>query len=242
MSVRVGRCKYDRYGTPSHKDIDGFTTVVVTTRSRSEYSDLSPFYLTNERGQIVENVWQFSKLYARVPHSKQTFSRWNKTVIWEYPEEDHVTVLNGQMYPNTNYLRWRELGFNARSAIRYPVGYQHRHKVLCAYANKEDGSIDFQHPLDYINSRKVIYMPIYCQAARKTDLFKKLKERLSMGENLLIIDVDGPHQESLGYYNRGDFIQDDSVLVNKENMDFLLNDPKHPFGHGYCLGMALCDI
>jgi hypothetical protein len=37
-------------------------------------------------------------------------------------------------------------------------------------------------------------------------------------------------------YNVGDdFIESDTILVNEDNMRIMLNDPKHPYGHGYCL-------
>jgi hypothetical protein len=75
----------------------------------------------------------------------------------------------------------------------------------------------------------------------------ELKKRLDDGENLLIIEVDAPHQESLDYYMRkykvaANFIERDSSLATKENLDIFLNDPTHPFGHGYCLAIALLDI
>ena len=73
-----------------------------------------------------------------------------------------------------------------------------------------------------------------------------LKNRLINGENLLIIEVDGPHQESLDYYKEkyevgDDFIQKNTMLANDENINIMLNDTKHPFGHGYCLAMTLLD-
>ena len=36
-----------------------------------------------------------------------------------------------------------------------------------------------------------------------------------------------------------DFIQDDTILVTEGNINIMLNDTKHAFGHGYCLCMAL---
>jgi hypothetical protein len=58
------------------------------------------------------------------------------------------------------------------------------------------------------------------------------------------IEVDGPHQESMGYYQdeykvADDFIVDDTMLVTEETVKIMLNDSKHCFGHGYCLAMAL---
>ena len=75
-------------------------------------------------------------------------------------------------------------------------------------------------------------------------MFRDLQKRLEKGENLLIIEVDGPCQSSLDYYKQkynvnDNFIENHTMLVNQQNINIMLNDPKHPFGHGYCLAMAL---
>ena len=69
---------------------------------------------------------------------------------------------------------------------------------------------------------------------------------LQQGTNLLIIEVDGPHGDDLAYYQqryRGVvdalWIQNNTILVNQANIEIMLNDPRHPFGHGYCLAMTL---
>ena len=67
---------------------------------------------------------------------------------------------------------------------------------------------------------------------------------LREGKNLLIVDVDGPHQESLDYYKetyqvKDDFIENGTILVTKKNVNIMLKDTKYSFGHGYCLAMAL---
>jgi hypothetical protein len=100
--------------------------------------------------------------------------------------------------------------------------------------------------LDYIQARKEIYVPLYLESVIREAKFKKLQEMMKC-ENLLIIEVDGPHSESMPYYKEkygvnDDFIVDNTVLATKENLEILLNDPKHPFGHGYCLAMALLDL
>ena len=74
--------------------------------------------------------------------------------------------------------------------------------------------------------------------------FWELYQRLQNGENLLILEVDGPHQESLEYYKTtyevdDNFIEQDSVQATETNLAILLNEVKHPFGHGYCLAWAL---
>jgi hypothetical protein len=70
---------------------------------------------------------------------------------------------------------------------------------------------------------------------------------LDAGENLLIIEVDGPHEQSLPYSKEiyrvsNDFLEKVTMLTTKENAPTTLNDKKHPFGHSYCLASALLDI
>jgi hypothetical protein len=67
---------------------------------------------------------------------------------------------------------------------------------------------------------------------------------LSQGKNLLILEVDGPKQESLEYYKEkygvdDTFIEKKTVLATQENLSIFLDDTKHAFGHGFCLASAL---
>lgn len=235
MSVRVGRAIYKdgKRIDPSYKN---FTTIIVLTPS-TEYGDLGPYVLKDEKGRLMENIWQFSKVYEKVPKTVCRYSRWDDTIIWDYPAEKHVE--NNEILPS--YWKWRKKGMKAEHPIRYPVGFKNRHTVL--YCLKRKGG----EKLDYVTARKNIYMKIYIKLVKKEKRFLELQERLKNGENLLIVDVDGPHQESLDYYKekydvQDDFIEKDSVLVTKENMNIFLNDTKYSFGHGYCLGLALLDI
>jgi hypothetical protein len=199
----------------------------------------------------MENSWQFSKIYAKVPKSVQKYSRWNPMIIWDHPAETHfipdqddpTDFSKGQILPA--YSVWRKKGMEAEHPIRYPVGFANRHKCLFSMADNPDGTLS--EPLNYIEGRKRIYVPLYCSLVEKEAKFIELQDMLNIGKNLLIIEVDGPHQESLEHYktNYGvfdDFIEQDTMLASEENLRIMLNDPKHPFGHGYCLAMALLGI
>lgn len=242
--LRVGRCIYGAPNIP-RKDpsYDGFTPIIVLMSGHSPYGELGPYDLKDEDGRIHENIWQFSKVYEKVPKTKQKFSRTTKTIVWDHPAETHIK--NGEL--TDEYYAWREKGMNNKYAVRYPVGFQHRHKCLYALAEDEDGNIITDKKLDYIASRKEIYVKEYCRLVKKKPKFQELKSRLEQGENLLIFEVDGPHQESLQYYKDkykvgNNFIENSTMLANKENLKIMLNDTKHPFGHGYCLAMALNNI
>jgi hypothetical protein len=233
--IRVGRRVYQSDGKFTDPNIEGFKSIVVMTSGYGKYSTLSPYSLTDENGCIMENVWQFSKVYESVPKSIQRYSRYSNQIIWNHPAEIHVDR-DGNL--TNEYLAWREKGFYNPFPVRYPVGYHNRHKCICSLKTP------YSPQLDYIESRKEIYLPLYSYGVRKEPLFHELKKMLDNGTNLLIIEVDGPHQESLGYYKKkyhvdNDFIVNNTMLANETNLDIMLNDPKHPFGHGYCLAHEL---
>jgi hypothetical protein len=180
--------------------------------------------------------------------STQRYSRWDQTIIWDHPAETHFDPSANRLTPA--YYDWRGKLFTAKSAVRYPVGFHHRSKCLFAFtsANQDDPLlISNEQKLGYIDSRKQIYGPLYSRLAREQPLFQKLKDMMASGHKLLILDVDGPHQESMSYYQKNydvseDFIEQKSIIATKENLSILLNDPKHPYGHGYVLASILQDM
>lgn len=122
--------------------------------------------------------------------------------------------------------------------VRYPVGFNHRSE--CEYCILDKDSVDKK--LDYVESRRQIYIPTYCNLAKEeTEFFPELQERLRNGENLLIIEPDGPHQESLDHYKKTWFVDDNfitnsTMLINDENLTAMVFDMTHH------LAMALLDI
>jgi hypothetical protein len=236
--IRVGKFDYASYPT-----FDGFTPIPVISKSRSIYRNLSPFLLKDDMNRYMENLYQFSKVYKQVPKTTQRYSKYNPIIIWQHPKETHV--IDNKI--TDEYKDWRKKGMDNNYPVRFPVGKTNRHKCLYSLKTNEDGTINEDEQLDYIESRKQIYMKLYIEIVKKHPLFMELKNKLANGENLLIIDIDGPYQSSLDYYKEhynvsDDFIEHNSMLVNKENIDIMLHDIKHPFGHGYCLAIALLDL
>ena len=237
--IRVGRSKYidGQVILPQYPE---FTQIVVLTKTSSTYGGLSPYHLKNEQGQLLECVWQFSKTYQTVPSASIPYSSGNSRIVWKWPSQTHVDQ-RGDLTPE--YWQWRLTGKNNPEPVRNPVGWKHLSN--CLYALEKDEPISESNPkLDYIEARKKIYVPIYIEAVAKEQQFHELKRRHQSGENLLIIEVDGPHQEALEYYKEkygvGDsFIEKNSVEATEGNLAIFLNDPKYPFGHGYCLAWAL---
>lgn len=220
----------------------------MLTKGTSRWGVLGPYELKDEEGRIMENIWQFSKCYHKVDATTQKKSRFESITIWDHPSETHIIDMSKPITVDNmapEYWAWRQKGFSAPYAVRYPPGFGKM--VNCVGALVETKSGEIEGPLNYIESRKKLYLPLYTRLVRQAPLFAELRKLHKQGKNLLIVEVDGPHQEDLSYYQQtygvgADFITQNSVIANVENLALLLNDPRHPFGHGYCLAAALADI
>jgi hypothetical protein len=231
--IRVGRRVGNKYPT-----FPGFTPIISLTKS-TKFGSISPYELKTDEGIILENAYQFCKIYEEVPFSRQVYSRFDQRVIWEHPTERHVRPLStkpgfGELTPD--FFAWQMKGFSCPYPVRYPVGYGHRQECLGSYYG---GKI-----LSYIESRHEIYLPLMTSALAKAPQFHELVARHKKGENLLIIEIDGPHEESLEYYKKNYGVADDWIINNTieasiSNLNIMINDPLHPFGHGYCIALSI---
>lgn len=228
-----GKIRVGVQGTsyPNYKNI-----IVMTPSNAKKWYPLSPYALKDENRYIMENLWQFGKVYNQIPKSTQRYSRWDNTVIWDHPEEVHIE--NGTI--NEQYRAWREKGFKNPYAVRYPVGKEHARQ--CLYYLDESGDM-----YDWIEARKKVYFSLYSKMCQETKEFRELRKMLDQGINLLIIEPDGPRQRSLNHYIQtyqvdSNFIESGTIEINQKNMDIMINDRKHSFGHGYCLAMTLLGL
>lgn len=247
--VYIGKCLYDSNRKRTDPNLEEFENIVVltkTTCNKKEYFNLSPYYLKDKHGYLMENIWQFSKVYSSVRKVNNKYP--NGKPIWSHPEEVHFQ--DGKL--TDEYFAWRQKGFENPEPVRYPNSYHGKRESLFSLKRvKEDMTEeDIQKKkLTYIEARKKIYLPLYSKLVRKEKIFDKLKEKLENGTNLLIVEVDGPCYESLDYYKekyniKDDFIQDIGggvMEATERNIKLMLNDSKHSFGHGYCLAMNLLD-
>jgi len=219
--LRVGKLlksnSYNSYNT------DGFTDVKIHVKD-----PLSPYVLKDD-GKILENVWQFSKLYP-VTHNVCETIGWN-TVIWKRDSEIHWDEKNRE--PTEAYWKWRNDGFKNAYAVRYPNSYYGRGHVKCSIVKHANGDIEY---LDYIQARKKIYCKLYKDLTKTDPFFISLKRTIEKGEKLQINEVDGPSFKHIWPYN---LVKNHSLPFDREICKFLLNDTTHPFGHGYTIAMLL---
>jgi len=113
--------------------------------------------------------------------------------------------------PTDEYWKWAEDGWADTRAHRYPMG---RGAVpLCGLWNGER--------LGYVESRKVVYGPLYVKAVLKTEGWQTLKDIYEQEEEIWLRDWDG--------------------RKTTQTMTEVLNDPTRKMGHSFVLKMLLTE-
>ena len=123
---------------------------------------------------------------------------------------------------------------NAR-AVRYPNGFHGRRKCLYSLW-MVDGHLQ---KLDYIEARKRIYCGEYARLAPALDEFKQLQRLHDSGQNILLIEVDGPDPKlTFPPYDRLS-AKTPGLIMDEETVRMLINDDRKPFGHGFVIAALL---
>lgn len=253
--IRVGRRVENK--DPSFPP---FRKILCLTPSTA-YGAISPYALKDDRGRIMENRWHSQKIHRKVRGVCVKYSQWDKRTIWQRSKEvhiihrdlvkdlsTHIPIRGTDEYITPQYLKWREDLSNAQDAIRYPVGFEERKTCVGVLTDEElerflSGEIPDVELVGYVESRKQVYIPLYRDLVLLHSLFEKLV-KIAKKWCVLIVEVDGPHQETLPYYIEqygvdSDFIDGNTTLATRENLDILLEDTTHPYGHGYVLADVL---
>lgn len=211
----------------------GFRNIVIHTSKQLLGGDLSPYVLCNEKGQLLENIWQFAKIYRRVEAQRTKLSRFHPDkIIWTHDTEQHIV---GEDTVTKEYWAWRRKGMANEYAVRYPNGFHGRHRAVASLWIV-DGQLRW---LDYISARKHIYCGEYIRLAPSTPHFQQLSAMLAAGENLQIVEVDGP-DPTLEYGPYASINKEKPGMpMNESTCRFLIDDPQKPFGHGFVIAALL---
>jgi hypothetical protein len=192
-----------------------------------------PYVLRNEKGQLLENIWQFAKIYRRVEAQRTMLSRFHPDkIIWTHGAEQHIV---GDDNVTREYWVWRKKGMDNAYAVRYPAGFKARRGAVASLWIV-DGQLRW---LDYIAARKHIYCGEYIRLAQSTPHFHKLRELLASGANLQIVEVDGPDPTLSDGPYASISVDSPGLLMDDATCKFLLNDPRRAFGHGFVIAALL---
>jgi hypothetical protein len=255
--IRVGRIRGRNEVGKQIPITDGYVNIVVTSHNKKGLGhSLSPYVLCDSKGRLMENLWQFSKVYERVHKQQQP--------EWSWDAEIHATLDGGKedaphnYTPNADYWVWRQTGMEHDHAVRYPNGFKGKAECLYVLWPKSlENLYDPKAPMEklsYVEARKKVYCRLYATLAKDNEEFKKLQEMLEEGINLQILDVDGPDVEKAtkkgtikapydtipkGVYGETSGVG--SIEITEQNIKLLMEDTDQPFGHGYVLACMLLD-
>lgn len=173
--------------------------VNTTSHSASDWSrGLSPFVLGpvalygGHTARLFENAWQYSKLYP------------------EHADREGL--------PTAGYWAWARQGWASRTPRRYPMGKDpstnRGRKPLCSVWRGER--------LGYVDARKAIYVPLYRDAVKGTEAFRRLRETYERDGRITLFDFDGY-----------DYLEAGTTLAKA------LLDPRRIFGHSFVLALML---
>lgn len=264
-TIRVGRIRGRMEPGKKYPVTEGYLNVVVTSHNQTKLGhSLSPYVLADSRGRIMENLWQFAKIYPRVTKQTQPDWTWETEVHCVAPPTGPALAKaigseqKPKVKPTDEYWEWRQTGMEHDKPIRYPNGFKGKADCICVLWPASGALDDATNPhapmlqLGYVDSRKKVYVGLYAMMAKKNAEFAQLRKMLEEGQNLQILDVDGPDidratkngvvkapYDQIPSGVHGETSGVGSIEINEANIRALIEDTDQPFGHGYVLAALL---
>lgn len=269
----------------SYPNIKGYTNIAAWSRGKDPWKELSPFFLgpflfdemvprkyvdkkylkrsknnnnnnnNNEEQEELdpdelivvekkvynlENFWQSAKVYKKTVKQNQK--------EWSWPAEQHIDKHDQKQEPNAAWYKWHDALLRSKQPIRHPNG-----------TVKTGGVPEYAwwrgEKLGVVESRKQIYIPYIQLLYRDHDVYKQLLKKVRHGENVIIIEPDGPPPEIYQHgilvdYNLllalqditrvGDIPGFDKKLTASGIKNFNKNQYQ-PYGHGFCAALTLIE-
>lgn len=165
---------------------------IFNVTSRGQWRELSPFYLgpVNLYDNFISLNVENGWQFAKVYH--------------------HLDHLDEDNNPNDLYWKWAKNGWRSQWAFRYPAGPSAVPEYSYWAGEK----------LGYIEARKRIYIPLYCQAILNCPTYKKLEDLYKQHKDIVLLDFDAYDRQQIDWNE-------------------VINDPTRKMGHGFVLAMLL---
>lgn len=212
-----------------------YTNIPAWSRGASPWNRLSPFTIGPVEPAIdgdpvcsnFESFWQAWKVWKHV--DKQT--QYN----WKHPAEDHLNVKTN--LPNEAWYEWHRKLLANPTAVRRPNG-----RAIPEFAYYCDEK------LDVVQARKRIYIPVLQKLYRAHPVYQQLVKMVERGENICILEPDGP---SLFYKFPNGIDVDIHTLIRLQDattcteaypgMEVQNGSKYFPYGHGYVLALTILE-
>ena len=238
LTLHFTRMGYDKsFYTNQCENLGDYYVVDCTSRNTALASDFSPFFLGPVTGpdgataSTVEQMFQCGQVYpCHDDNGKPTpeFFAWRDMMYSKQPDELSKQDLR---HPQ------KQLGYEAKDCLYFP------------WYDAEKGEYV---PLDYVSSRKKVYIPNYARLVSQTENFKALKSLVNRGVKVALADFDtynyyddkAKEKRYNSYVNRCKKlgIQPTATLkdfLNIKTMKDVVNCPFIPAGHAFIIKALL---
>lgn len=209
-SIRV--CGIAR-GVSYPSENDGYRNIPAWSRGASPYNQLSPFFI----GPVIHGE----------ERAENFENFWQSHKVWPVilaTKEQHVE--NGE--PNAQWKVWHDKLMRNKTAVRRPNG-----RAIPLYAWWEGEK------LGVVEARKRIYIPYLQELYRKHPVYQQLLEMVRGGQNICIIEPDGPDPS---YYCEGvDMNLEKLIEWQDRTLLSELSGRYFPYGHGYVIALTLLE-
>ena len=200
LRLHFTRIKYDNtFYKNQCENIGEYRVIDCTSRNKEFAQDLSPFFLGPAVGPdgataaTVEQLFQCGKVYPCHDNGgkpSDAFFQWRDMMYGKQPYELSKQDLR---HPH------KQLGYEAGDCLYYP------------WYDVEKGEYI---PLDYVSSRKKVYIPAYARLVSQTPTFQYLKSLVDAGEKIALADFD-----TYNYYDDGAKKKKYESYINKCKKD-----------------------
>lgn len=185
----------------------GYLNIIIIAGPGKELGRELDSNILKYDGKILQNIWEFSKIYPQ------------HLTVKNYNLLPHIKNLHEFIKPE--YWTWQTNGWESVKPIRYPFGI-----MACGdhvgFIKKTGENIEF---LTEPEARKKIFAPIYKKLVQKTDDYKKLQEMHNNGYNLQLCDLYALNIEQKGAYGEDKV---GSVAIDANIIEKLINS-NHDF-------------
>jgi len=229
--------------------LENFETINVLKWNNSKWKNLCPYLLktdgkeicSNSGGILFENFYQGCKVYDVVYENEVYPSRYyinNQKYLWWKFDPKNATgdvILQNNIINYGLYFHWRNSLWECKKPIRYPNKIHRRKNTQFALCIDKDGN---ETRLDYITTRKQIYLKEYIRLIKELPEYKNLLNKLKNGKNIMLCEIDVPSNDKKGEFGK-DCNENNICYLSIKKLELLLNDTNEAFGHGLCLAYSL---
>ena len=213
----------------SYPKVQGWTVIPAWSRGANPFNQLSPFNIgpIEYEGIIAENFecfWQSFKVWKYVVQQISP--------EWSWPKEIHLDETTNE--PTKEWYMWHKALLQNKRPVRRPNG---REIPAFAWFKGEK--------LDVVQARKQIYIPFLQKLYRANKVYRDLLERVQNGENLIIVEPDGPLPNLFpeGLDVTIDMLQQLQDVCKVKDMPNVksASEKYTPYGHGYVIALTLLE-